>query len=358
MTEAAVDYSPLLADPSPADVQQYRRAARAAGEPWAVTSATTIIGIAVISVVGALFVIPTVGGMLFFVSDALASGSPVAVVATLFVLFVAGVAVAAVVAGILSTRGRWARWLKLDRFARANGLTFTPAGAASSLPGAIFELGSDRRAIEVLRRTEGRRLEIGTHSYVTGSGKSRTTHRWGYLALQLDRRLPHIVLDTRANNGLFGGTNLPTSFDRDQILELEGDFGRYFTLYCPRDYERDALYILTPDLMALLIDEAAPFDVEIIDDWMFVYSSQVPRSDSAETYRRWFRIVDTVGSKAVTQTDGYRDDRVSAGFAANVVAPQGARLKRGIGVGAIILLVLGGAIWAWSFISDILDAFL
>lgn len=358
VTEPAIDYAPLLTDPTPADVQAYRRAARESGAAWAITSATTVVGIVVVSLVGLLFVIPTVGGMLLFVGEALSAGSPVAVVATLFVLLVAGVAVFAVAAGLLSTRGRWSRWLKLDRFARANGFTFTPATAPTPFPGAIFQLGSDRRGIEVLRRTQGRELEMGTYRYVTGSGKNRTTHTWGYLALRLDRRLPHIVLDTRANNGLFGGTNLPASFDRDQILELEGDFGRYFTLYCPRDYERDALYILTPDLMALLIDEAAPFDVEIVDDWMFVYSARPPRADDPETYRRWMRIVATVGSKAVSQTDGYRDDRVAAGFAANVVAPQGTRLKRGIGVGAIILLVLGGAIWVWSFLSDIVGAFL
>lgn len=358
MTEPAVDFAPLLADPTPTDVQEYRRAARASGAPWAVTSATTVVGITVVSIVGLLFILPTVGGMLLFVGEALAAGSPVAVVATVFVLFVGGVAVFAVVAAVLSTRGRWARWLKIDRFARANGFEFLPAAPASALPGAIFQIGNDRRGVEVLRRAGERELEIGTHTYSTGSGKNRTTHRWGYLALRLDRRLPHIVLDTRANNGLFGGTNLPAAFDRDQILELEGDFGRYFTLYCPRDYERDALYILTPDLMALLIDEAAPFDVEIVDDWMFVYAAQPPRSDDPETYRRWMRIVATVGSKTVTQTDGYRDERVAAGFAANVVAPQGTRLKRGIGVGAIILLVLGGLIWAWSFVADILGAVL
>lgn len=43
------------------------------------------------------------------------------------------------------------------------------------------------------------------------------------------------------------------------MLSLEGDFDRYFTLYCPGDYERDALYVFTPDLLALLIDESRHF---------------------------------------------------------------------------------------------------
>src|SRR5690606_7535742 len=111
---------------------------------------------------------------------------------------------------------------------------------------------------------------FGNLRYVTGSGKSRSVHQWGFLAVGLDRRLPHMVLDSRANNRMLGLSNLPAGFRRDQILSLEGDFDRYFTLYCPKEYERDALYVFTPDLMALLIDEAAPYDVEVVDHWMLV----------------------------------------------------------------------------------------
>ncbi len=49
-------------------------------------------------------------------------------------------------------------------------------------------------------------------------------------------------------------------------LELEGDFGKHFELHVPAGYERDALYVLTPDVMQVLIDEAADRRVEIVDD--------------------------------------------------------------------------------------------
>ena len=48
-----------------------------------------------------------------------------------------------------------------------------------------------------------------------------------------------MVLDARSNNGLFGGTNLPSQFNKDQILNLKGDFNEYFALYFPREYYRD-----------------------------------------------------------------------------------------------------------------------
>lgn len=33
----------------------------------------------------------------------------------------------------------------------------------------------------------------------------------------------------------------------------------------------DALYLFTPDIMARFIDNAAQLDVEIVDDWLFLY---------------------------------------------------------------------------------------
>ena len=85
--------------------------------------------------------------------------------------------------------------------------------------------------------------------------------------------LPHIVLDSTGNNSVFG-SNLPVTFDADQLLGLEGDFDRHFSLYCPADYERDALYLFTPDIMARFIDNAAVLDVEIVDDWLFLYGKR------------------------------------------------------------------------------------
>ena len=153
-----------------------------------------------------------------------------------------------------------------------------------------------------------------------------------------------MVLDSRANNGLFGTSNLPAAFSKDQVLSLEGDFNNYFTLYCPKQYERDALYVFTPDLMARCVDNAAPFDIEIVDKWMFVYSAIPFDMSNGAIYQRLFGIVDTVGAKTLTQTDRYSDERI-ANFTANVVAPQGARLKRGFSGVAIVLGVIVLGFW-------------
>jgi hypothetical protein len=207
----------------------------------------------------------------------------------------------------------------------------------------VFGIGRRRTAIDHITRSSGRFLDIGNFRYTTGSGKNQKTRTWGFMALHLDRRLPHMLLDARSNDVL-GMSNLPVTFSRDQVLSLEGDFDRHFTLFCPSEYERDALYVFTPDLMALLIDEAGAFDVEVVDDWMFVYATTPFRMGDPSTMLRLLRIVDTVGAKAVSQTDRYADERIG-NRSVNQVAPKGARLRRGVPWATILIAAVFVAVW-------------
>ena len=70
-------------------------------------------------------------------------------------------------------------------------------------------------------------------------------------------------------------------------------------------------------------------------------------------YARLFRIIDTVGAKTLTQTDRYVDERVGD-FAANIVAPQGARLKRRVSVGAIVIGVVVVGVLGLGVLGDVL----
>jgi len=103
--------------------------------------------------------------------------------------------------------------------------------------------------------------------------------------------------------------------------------------------------------MALLIDEASPFDVELIDRWMFVYSSRAFELTDPAVLQRLFTIADTVGAKALNQTEHYADDRIGDP-AVNIVAPQGARLKRGVSVIGVVIVVGFVAFWGWNVFSS------
>jgi hypothetical protein len=347
--DRTIDYSALINPVGKDEVAAFKAQTKASGVAWATAGRGGIVAAGCAALFVAVFFL--IFGLTFvravFTRIAGDDPSPVAIVFAVFFVAV-GIAVVAVIVyqiGKLVGTGRWEKWMRLSRFGQANGLVFSASDPNPQYPGAIFNQGGGRTVTDHLRSATDRFLDIGNYTYTTGSGKNQQTHRWGFMALHLDRRLPNMVLDAKSNNGLFGGTNLPAYFSKDQVLSLEGDFDRYFTLYCPRQYERDALYVFTPDLMALLIDEAATFDVEIVDDWMFVYSATHFRSTDPALYQRLFRIVDTVGAKTLSQTDRYVDERIG-NFAANVVAPQGQRLKRGVSVGAIITIVAFVVIWA------------
>ena len=250
---------------------------------------------------------------------------------------IAGMIVLAVWGLRSGMRRRWEKTFRLSGFAAANDLVYSVSSPNPQYPGYAFQHGSDRKAVDHLRSADGRFVDIGNFQYTVSNGKTTTTHHQGFMALHLDRRLPHMVLDATAN-GQIGSA----FFGRDQVLSLEGDFNRYFTLYCPRQYERDAYYVFTPDLMALLIDMVAPFDVEIVDDWMFVYTTGPFPMTNPGLHERLFRIIDVVGAKTLRQTSRYVDDRIGA-FAPNVVAEPGRRLKKRLPTYVIVLLVFLGA---------------
>jgi hypothetical protein len=342
-----INYSALTEPITSAQVADFRRQARASGLVSSAVNVQTVVTAAFLVLFGLFFVVVFGGvfGSLF--ARGIGGGDPLGLVFPVVFVGVFALVVVAFVRGIRGAGGRWQRMYRLSGFAAANGLGYLPRSGDPGFGGMIFGHGDNRGCSDRVFRNGDRRLDIANYQWTTGSGRDRTTHVWGYLALQLERRLPNMVLDAKSNNSLFG-SDLPVSFARDQKLSLEGDFDRYFTLYCPKEYETDALYVFTPDLMALLIDNSAQFDVEIVDDWMFLYSNKPLNLADAATMNHLFRIVDTVGAKTLGQTERYSDDRIgSAG--ADMVAPQGRRLRHGVPIAGIVVIAAISAFWIWSF---------
>ncbi|WP_336628121.1 MULTISPECIES: hypothetical protein [unclassified Microbacterium] len=246
-----------------------------------------------------------------FLSVAL--GSSGGVVMPLLMLVVIGLAVWG---GIAWWNRQLVRGYRLAGFAAANGMGYLPRLADPQLPGMIFSLGHGREATDLVRGTVPRFAEFANFRYTTGSGKNSQTHDWGYIAIKLDVPLPNIVLDAQANNGFFG-TNLPAAYQGHQRLSLEGDFDRYFALYCPEGYEQDALYLFTPDIMARFMDTASAFDVEIVDDWLFLYAQNRPVSTlDPAVWAQMFGAVGAVITK-LQQWARWRDERLRAAGAAS-----------------------------------------
>lgn len=337
-----MDYSSLTRPVTPQELQGSRQISGLIKEyQW--------IGYVLAGVVILSIALPFVAGLIF----AVISGHLEAVILPfLQMLVVGGIITAIVVFSIFAGRAKELRRFRLREFAARNKLRYSSDLRDPKLNGMIFSIGNGRILDEWLRDEAGR-FAVGNYQYSTGSGKNRQTFNWGYLAIPLKRNLPHMVLDAKSNNIslLFGMqlTNLPVSFARDQTLALEGDFNNYFTLYAPKEYERDALYVFAPDLMALLVDNSARYDVELVDDTLYVYGATFDLLSQA-TWEHLMRIVETVGKKAAEQTKLYVDERVGDP-ASNVVAAPARQLKQGVSTAAIV----GGVIFLAMFAFQVLS---
>ncbi|MGN7860303.1 hypothetical protein ACTJI8_06955 [Microbacterium sp. 22303] len=301
------------------------------------TSGGTIVGIVIAAVVMAILVVPVMFviamGIGLTIGSAVGHGAGASAGAAIggfgMLVLIGGMGTGAGLLIARAQRDRRIAQYRIACFAAANGMSYIGTIADPPLPGMIFGHGSGRATTDAVRGTQPRFVEFGNYRYTTGSGKDAHTHQWGYIAVKLDVPLPHIVLDALGNNAL--GSSLPASFDKHQRLSLEGDFDRYFTLYCPAGYETDALYLFTPDVMVRFMDSAALLDVEIVDDWLFLYTQRPVSTLDPNSWGWLFGAVAAVLGK-LDQWERWRDDRLRLGAPADATAPALASSADAVGV--------------------------
>lgn len=233
---------------------------------------------------------------------------------------------------------------RLYTFAIRNGIHMV-SGVHPEYAGMIFNNGESGQIVEALQFTDG--IEIGNYDRMKNTGSRRMNDVWAYVKIKLVRSLPHMVLDAKANNAL-KISNLEQSFDRSQILGLEGNFNEYFTLYVPKQYERDALYVFTPDVMAAVIDSGRQYDIEIVGDELYMYAQGSFSLDAPETYKMLFKIIDAIHGELVSQTDYYADERVGNRME-NSIALEGRQLRPGLNLLHIVFVVLIAGLLLWLY---------
>jgi hypothetical protein len=93
---------------------------------------------------------------------------------------------------------------------------------------------------------------------------------YSILKITLVNKYPHIVLDSRANNPFV--SNIGHFFTEDSRIHLEGNFDKYFKVYAKAP-AADTLRILSPDMMAIMIDSGHKYDIEIVENNLHVISN-------------------------------------------------------------------------------------
>jgi hypothetical protein len=278
---------------------------------------------------------------------------------------------------VTARRGTPKRHYRLARFAAENGMTYRPGPAS----GAHITPWQERGRLvltRIVRPVSRRPVEYANYELKTGATNHQNTQFGGLCAVRLSTHLPHILLRARTGRALTAAT-VPA---RSQRLSLEGEFDEHFTLYCPAEYERDALYIFTPDVMARLIDGVTGFDVEIIDDWLFFVTSRdlvtldptvwdgllsatIAVGDKIERWERWrdTRLAaapsEAAARRAAPSTDAPPPDTgaprpASAARPSRRVAPRGRRLRMSLGTGTVLALLAVAVLIAAVLVSNLI----
>jgi hypothetical protein len=204
----------------------------------------------------------------------------------------------------------WASMLRrnvmLARFCQANGLNFRELVKNYAPPGAPFARQQDSITRPVVT-TEDFTLVIGRHQVLNSGDQVREQlHRpFTFAMSRLPRGVPHMILKNRHSRIL----RLSEAINVAK-MQLEGNFADTFTLYCPLGYERDALYIFTPDVMAACMDLAGNAEIELVDDNLFIYTRSPAALHEPEELAAFLSLVQRLTARFEKQTDAYRDERV------------------------------------------------
>ena len=247
-------------------------------------------------------------------------------------------------AALLRSRRRRKDWALLARFADDNGMRLGIRSANPNYPGLLFGKGHSRASTFHLFSPTGVLADAGGYEYTTGSGDDSTTHRWHFAAFRLPHPVPHLLLDAKANKGVWG-TNLPETFASSQRISLGEPFDSHYQLYAPEGYGRDAFQLLPPHVMDALLRTPIVYDIEMVDTWLFCYTQSQQDLTNPATWRLLETIANGVLGSLAPVVNRYSDSRALIGATGNAsygpgtpaqIAPQGTRLRRGVNVSAFI----------------------
>ncbi|KXK60435.1 hypothetical protein AWW66_18765 [Micromonospora rosaria] len=252
-------------------------------------------------------------------------------------------------------KGNQEELFRLHRFAAANGFDFAPEVKEPDLPGLIFQRGTLRRCSARLRRFGPRPLEVADYTAWIARGRAGESLRWSYFALTLGQRMPQIVLDARTDEGRLLGSTLPVQPAKDRRTPLGGPFEEAFRLFCPPEAEGWARALFTPDIVARFVGPGkTAFDVEVVEDRLFVYSHLRSLSCCDPQTWRWMsetadalyaRLEDLDDNVAMPTPDPVGAESAAAERPVGL-APPYARLRRPFPVMALVPLLVMVGVWA------------
>ena len=159
----------------------------------------------------------------------------------------------------------------MSQFAAKHSLTFTATGQTTGRHGKLFIHPRPGELFNVVSGTIlGLPSELFNYRYKSGSGKHSVTHEVTVLQVTFKWLVPNFAVIEK-NETI---DSILRARSGQYQHELEGDFFKFYTLYVADNFEIEILEILTPEIMAFMIDEGKHLSFEFIENQLFIYQNK------------------------------------------------------------------------------------
>jgi hypothetical protein len=208
----------------------------------------------------------------------------------------------------------------LNKFCQANGMNFRALTRGYVAPGTPFGAGRPQSVTRPVLSSNDFTVVVGRHHVESDGDRTADNFHlpFTFVMSRLPREVPHMILKNRHSRIV--KLSQAAGVAR---MRLEGDFSDTFILCCAAGYERDALYIFTPEVMAACLDLAGNAEIELVDDNLFVYSRSGAAFQDPRELAALLNLSGRLTASFSKQTGAYRDDRTET----QAVAFRGRRLN-------------------------------
>lgn len=207
----------------------------------------------------------------------------------------------------------------LHRFCSANNGIFQAIYFMPQSPGVLWDIVRNSTSSEAIDAREDFSQEA-VNALVRSDGKLPTFYLGrlrdassygGYLFITIDlpKDTPHFMIDFDKNATALSPASMKAKLGPSQRYDLEGEFADMFTVYATSpDAARYATYVLTPDVMAKIIDITPQADFEFHGRRLVVLLRPTASKDNWEMMLRdLFTTLNEVVDVLTTRVGAYID---------------------------------------------------
>mgnify|MGYP001596145412 CR=1 FL=1 len=169
----------------------------------------------------------------------------------------------------------------MKEFARENNFDYYDSGSLEDVRGTLFERGHSKDISHVVAGKQGDfPVRFFHYQFSVQRGKEPSTYYFTVAEITLRGPVPHVLMESR---GMFDFMSFRGKAHPAEV-SLGETFRRHFHVYTAKDFEIEAFEIFTPEVMEVLIEKAKGFDLEFVENRIYVFTRGIitRRSDMAK----------------------------------------------------------------------------